>query len=384
MIIENLHSESIANKVRITASLDGFPLWYQVPESYKISRNGEAFLAAAILPAMLNGENIDIDPEMPVSGKFRDNLRRLQEIYHCWNNDLKIVDINTSSTSAETLNIGVASFFSGGVDSSYTLLRHLDEISHVVYISGFDFPFGDSGFSKIIDRNSSLIEKYNKSFINVETNFYQFGYKYNLSRNLTQGSCLGSITLLLGFNRFYIPSSYSYGQLFPLGSHPLTDPLWSNGSFEIVHDGCEATRTEKLQMILGEDEIMSKLSVCLHNNEENCGRCQKCVRTMVSLSLLDGSMSAFPAFPTLKEVRRREIDGQVEATFLKENIELAEAVGNMELRKALMHSLKRYERIRLYKHIDRVLAGGKIRGFYRKKFKNDKSVDRIDLKAEQF
>lgn len=384
MVIENLRLESTGSKLRITALLDGFPLWYQVPESYKISRNGEPFLAAAILPAMLKGERIDIDPEMPVSGRFQDNLNRLQEIYHSWNNDLKIVDINASNTSTESLNTGVTSFFSGGVDSAYTLLKHKDEISHVIYISGFDFPCGESSFTKIMDRNISLIETYKKTFIDVETNFYQFGYDYNLSRNMTQGSCLGSVTLLLGFNRYFIPSSYSYSQLFPLGSHPIADPLWSNGSFEIIHDGCEATRTEKLKMILDEDEIISKLSVCLLSNEKNCGCCQKCVRTMVSLKLLHGSMSAFPPFPTLKEISRRDIDGQVEATFLNENIELAEVMGNMELKKALLQSLKRYERAKLCKHIDRVLFGGKIRGFYRKNLKNDKSIDRIDFEAEQF
>ena len=36
------------------------------------------------------------------------------------------------------------SFFSGGVDSTYTFLKHQDEISHVVYIHGFDFYFNDS------------------------------------------------------------------------------------------------------------------------------------------------------------------------------------------------------------------------------------------------
>ena len=52
-------------------------------------------------------------------------------------------------------------------------------------------------YKTAITRNTSFVEGYGKKLIPVETNHYQFGYRYNLSRNLTQGSALASVALLL-------------------------------------------------------------------------------------------------------------------------------------------------------------------------------------------
>jgi hypothetical protein len=370
------------HKKEISAAIDGFNLWYRVPDKYKVSRNGEPFLAAALIPAMLKGESIDLHPSMPVSEDLLANLGRLQEVYHKWNRNLKIIKINASLTEPETLNDGMAAYFSGGVDSSYTRLKLEDIISHVLYISGFDFPCEDSIFEKMIERNKLISDKFGKEFVEIETNFYQFGYTYDLSRNLTQGSCLGSVALLLSFNSVYIPSSYSYDQLFPLGSHPITDPHWSNGSYDIIHDGCEATRTEKIKKLLADDTILNNLSVCLKDSMRNCGQCQKCIRTMISLKLLNAETTAFPVFPSLKEISKRKIDGQLEATFLRENIELADQVGNLDLKKALQRSMKRYEKTGLLKQLDKVFLGGKCVSFYKRFLKEDDNIVRIDLDTE--
>ena len=39
-----------------------------------------------------------------------------------------------------------------------------------------------------LDRNTRFVQGYGKSLIPIETNHYSFGYRYNLSRNLTHGS----------------------------------------------------------------------------------------------------------------------------------------------------------------------------------------------------
>jgi hypothetical protein len=384
MNISNWQYTHHDHKLEVAATIDGFRLWYRVPESAKVSKDIEPFLAAALVPAMLKGERIDVETGNGVSGELMSHLYQLQEIYHCWNSSLKVIEINAAKKAAIPPNEGVAAFFSGGVDSSYTFLKHLEEISHIIYISGFDFPCDDNGSNNLIERNRHLIQKFNKTFINVETNFYEFGYNYNISRNLTQGSCLGSVALLMGFNKVFIPSSYSFDQLFPLGSHPLTDHLWSNGNIDIVHDGCEATRTEKLRRLAGNSAILSNLSVCLVEVACNCGHCQKCLRTMISLRLMNVTTEAFPSFPSLKEIRSKRIDGQIEATFLKENIELADQTNNWEIKKALEASLKRYERESLFKHLDKVLLNGKGRELFRMYLRKQESSPRIDFVNGEF
>jgi hypothetical protein len=382
MLINNWNTSCTNEKREVAASVDGYNLWYRVPESYQVSGAAEPFVAAALIPAMLKGEEIDVDPGLTVSRKFLTNLNQLQEIYHGWNSDLKIIQINANTSEAESLNDGVFSFFSGGVDSSYTFLKHQEELSHIVFILGFDFFCDSFAYEKAIKRNNLLVQRFSKTLIAVETNFYQFGYHYNLSRNLTQGSCLGSVALLLGFKKVFIPSSYSYGQLFPLGSHPLTDPLWSNGSVEILHDGCEATRTEKLNKLISNDAILSNLTVCFNDINTNCGYCPKCLRTMISLRLLNVSSEAFPSFPSIEVIKNKRIDGQIEAAFLKENIVLATQANAAELKKALVQSLRRYQRIKLYKNIDKVLLNGTLHKVHKKNFQENSTPPRIDLKPE--
>ena len=99
------------------------------------------------------------------------------------------------------------------------------------------------------------------------------------------------------FKRIYIPSSETYAHLEPCGSHPLLDPLWSTEHLQIVHDGCEATRIEKVRKIAQHEVALKKLRVCWENKENayNCGVCEKCIRTMISLYAI-GALDNCTAF----------------------------------------------------------------------------------------
>jgi hypothetical protein len=104
--------------VEVSADVDGFRLWYRVPRSSPVSGAADPFVAAALLPAMLQGRALEIDPGWPVSPKLVENLRVLQEIYHCWNPVFRIVPIEATASPGVPLRDGAVSFFSGGVDST--------------------------------------------------------------------------------------------------------------------------------------------------------------------------------------------------------------------------------------------------------------------------
>ena len=152
-----------------------------------------------------------------------------------------------------------------------TFLKHVDDISHVVFIHGFDFFDQSAAYNTAVERNARFVAGYGKKLIPVETNFYTFGYRYAMSRNLSQGGCLASVALLLGFATAYVLASLVYNELEPLGSHPLTDPLWSNEAVELVHDGCEARRTDKLRVIAASEAALNNLRVCFVDMNVNCG-----------------------------------------------------------------------------------------------------------------
>jgi hypothetical protein len=105
-----------------------------------------------------------------------------------------------------------------------------------------------------------------------------------------QGSILAAVGLCLqaGLSRIYIPASYTYDTLVPYGTHPSLDPLWSTDVLEFVHDGCEASRLQKIKRIATESPTFTScVQVCesIRPGENNCCRCDKCVRTMIALRL---------------------------------------------------------------------------------------------------
>lgn len=212
-----------------------------------------------------------------------------------------------------------------------------------------------------VERNTRLAQSFGKTLVPVATNHFPFGYRYNLSRNLSQGGALASVALLLGFPRVYVPSSYSYNQLFPLGSHPLTDPLYSTEGTQIVHDGCAARPVDKIREVAQDKLVLANLRVCFDDINTNCGRCQKCLRTMVPLMILKAENVPFAALPSMEVIRKMRITDAIERRFFMDNLDLARQSGDAELQAALRSCMERCERQELFKEADRVILGGLIR-----------------------
>jgi hypothetical protein len=168
----------------------------------------------------------------------------------------------------------------------------------------------------------------------------------------------------VGHARTYVPSSWTYAHLVPWGSHALLDSLWSTEACELVHDGAESPRTGKVAAIVASDVALRVLRVCLADTDAyNCGRCEKCLRTMVTLHLLGVKAPTFPPLGSLAALRQAPVDAG--ATDLSANIELAEKVGHRDIARALKSALRRYKLRRLAREADALLLGGLIRRAYR-------------------
>jgi hypothetical protein len=79
------------------------------------------------------------------------------------------------------------------------------------------------------------------------------------------------------------------------GSHPLLDPLYGCSSMRIFHENGTMLRLQKLRVVAGWDVAMKNLLICSKwdRTELNCGRCEKCVRTMAELITL-GKLESSP------------------------------------------------------------------------------------------
>jgi len=368
MRIDNLSLIPEDSHLCLAGRIDDFALWYRFPLSCHVRLSSEPFVAAGLLPAMLKGEPVQVAPGFPISTEFLENITELQRIFHCWNRLLKIVEVQCDTAPAQPGNEHVGCFYSGGVDSSHTLIRNLQTITDMVLINGFDFMIEPEMFDRITARNATIAHQLNKNLLPVKTNFYLFEQANRLQRTLSHGSCLASVALALGFGTFYVPSShtYTYDELYPHGSHPLTDRLWSNGTTEIIHYGSGWHRSKKLEEITSFPAILENLVVCWINPDQNCGKCVKCLRTMTSLRLLGVSSPTLPPLTSAKQLRSMQIDGPSSLAFAKDNLEMALARGDREIQKELESLIRRYEIREAISNLDRAVFGSFLRRTYRR------------------
>jgi hypothetical protein len=204
------------------------------------------------------------------------------------------------------------SAFSGGVDSFFTLARHngvssnaVPRIEGVLLVHGFDVRLANSGyFTELIDRTAEVRQQFGVDLRIVRTNNQELklqNWEHSFAAQLA--ACLH---FFAGeFSEALIGSSEPYDALvLPWGSNPITDHLLSGGAFKIVHDGAGFSRTEKVELLAGIPATLKALKVCWEGKDQaqNCGECEKCVRTQ--LNFLAVGVSNPPCFDAPLDLRR--------------------------------------------------------------------------------
>lgn len=305
-------------------------VWYRISPG-PVAEGADAWLAAALVPAMKHGGPLRIDGV--VSSKLLDAVPTIQEIFCAWSHDFQRIPIDTGVRPRPPAGSprGVGCFFSGGVDSFYSFLKHREEITALIFVHGFDIKLARSALRERVSRViTEVAAELGKPLIEVETNLRDFSDRDALWGQDYYGSALASVALLLSprLRTVYVPASHSYRDLLPRGSHPMLDPLWSTEATQIMHDGCEAGRVEKVARVATCDQAMKALRVCWENRDEayNCGRCEKCLRTMVSLHVV-GAFARCRTFPRPLELWRvariRTTDAVVRG-YVEENLRAIE------------------------------------------------------------
>jgi hypothetical protein len=181
------------------------------------------------------------------------------------------------------------------------LLKHQDTAGALITVKGFDIPFNDQAiWGGLIDANRRIAAIMGMESIAIETNlrdcvdptFARIGKPRVMEfwGNHLHGAFLAAVGLCLQktFNQLIVPASVSYAQLFPWGSHPLLDTLWSTEQSDFLHDGCEASRMQKLLSVATSETALHHLRVCptYTSGRYNCCECEKCWRTMLGLRML--------------------------------------------------------------------------------------------------
>jgi 2-polyprenyl-3-methyl-5-hydroxy-6-metoxy-1,4-benzoquinol methylase len=316
-LVSNIESFTNGNYCELRAKIETdslkkpFHLWYRFPAQQKDfidTQNGDPFVAAMLLPAMKVGEPLQVT--VPVSQKLLRSTRIIQALYHDWDRTLSEVPIRAPVRSPESSladpqsNVGI--FCSLGIDSFYLLLKNLtatdqDEITHLIFLHGFDIHYRNfSVFSDLLTNGARVAKMLGKNVLQVATNLREFSDPLVDWGRLYHGAALASFGLVLerGFKTIYIAGGHQPRHIHPWGSHPLLDPLWSTERLRFVSEGCEIGRVEKTRFLAQFPIAMDTLRVCFSNsnNEYNCGRCEKCIRTMICLHIA-GALQKCKTFP---------------------------------------------------------------------------------------
>lgn len=254
------------------------------------------WLAPATLIGMRNKRDVVVYGD--VSETAVQGSVKAQDTLGSWFPDILDEVTITAPMAVETTRSsdrrGVGAFFSGGVDSYYTTLKHLDEITHLIFIHGFDIDLSNNDLAeRTLDALRKSAAELGKELIEVKTDLRGRLDRNRLNWGLQgHGALLAHVGIALStvVEKIYVPSSYTADQLHPWGTHPDLDGHWSSDAVEFIHDGVEASRAAKMEKFIEEDAAMNNLRVCWWNqdNAYNCGECEKCLRTMINLYIAGG------------------------------------------------------------------------------------------------
>lgn len=297
-------------------------LWVATPveyESYLTSDVYDSFLVAAIWPAMVYNENIEIDGE--VSPRLFYNIQNyVQHAIKAFRLDTSFVDVKVKGVKvAEQIGCHVATGFSAGIDAFATVIdRYVDEVDCTKRIDTFAFfNVGSHGGGRkeareIFDNRYDLIKGYPSSeglpFIKLDSNLYDF---YEDHWEYFAG-CFTRAFGCLAFQRqvkyYYCSGEYSYYEhmtnLYDISKSNMDEMaelyIWnllSTERMELILEGAQYSRMEKTIKVAAYEPARQYLNVCINHwgdstVAENCSHCLKCTRTMLSLDII-GKLDCF-------------------------------------------------------------------------------------------
>ncbi len=329
--------------------------------------NPDAFLVGCLLPALHLGEQrIFIDQE--ICPFLKEGVTVAMNILSHWTKDrpkgcytpIRIeAKLRKNLSPLEMPRAGMV--MSGGMDSLAALRlnrlnypkAHPGYVKDSFFLHGFDIGgVVERGmkyhvFERAMDAISKITRDAGTQLIPVYTNLRHLCDERGLWLDSFFGAVLAAMahTFSSRINLMFIGSSYDIPNLHPCGSHPLLDPEYSSYDMRLRHRDYELSRLEKIRIVSNWDVAFQNFRVCLANVPDrlNCGRCEKCVRTMTELTAL-GVLHKTRAFVEdvvrPKDIEQFDITIRVRPPFYRPMIPLLRQQGRDDLADTIETLLK--------------------------------------------
>lgn len=330
MRIEGLHSEKRGKSIRFVGKVSwedcdrpAKEIYFETNEAFGLGSecNPHAFLVACVIPAMHHGERrLSIDAE--IDPALENGLYVVMNWFQNWfEADRKIVSIETRGKKIHpvpTKARNAAVFLSGGIDSLATLrhnhlnfpIDHPWRIRDGIFIQGqnIESDTRPATFDSALKALAEVASDAGISLLPVVTNVRELEPDTQFFLKQFQSAILSAVAHILAERVSVanisasesIPSTLKLqktDQFQPYGSHPLIDPNYGSSNVLIRHVLAELTRLDKTRLIADWSAGLQNIKVCQPNwPGKNCGRCEKCIRTMLALIAIN-RLDKTDAFP---------------------------------------------------------------------------------------
>ena len=221
-----------------------------------------------------------------------------------------------------------AMFYSGGLDSCCTLVKHFEENPVLVSIWGSDIRYDNvEGWERTYSTVEEAAELFKLDKCVIKSTFREFDDEYALDRDFQDMigdgwwhgfkhgiGLIGHIApfaYLKKINTIYIAASF-FKDWYTVksASSPLIDNFIKFTSCDVIHDGFDLSRQDKARIISNyfcEKPTKLRLHICWKDvSGNNCCKCEKCYRTMMNFWTECVDIKDYGFFPSYENLRIME------------------------------------------------------------------------------
>jgi len=378
--IENLRVEERPDRRRIaadvvweTAERDPQTLYFETPYPFAadLQPSADTFLLASLPFAMWRGERrIFVDGSLCT--RFQEGLQAIMLIYAQWFQRCLPLSIEPAGGYVPTRPRAArrtASFLSGGVDGLAVLRSnrltyprdHAESVGDCILLFGANdvevtaagpAPDRLKAFHALEGRLQGLARAENFHLIPIYTNTRLLSGDYACWTSVGFGAANVAVAHALArrFSKVLFASDGNGVNPVPGASHPLLDQHFSTAAVHVQHEHVSFTRMDKLRLLASWPAALELMQPCHYvkvppAGQINCGRCEKCIRTMLGLIALVklAEASAFPDDDvTPAMVQSIPVHNQLKAELLEQLIGPLGSAGRDDLVGAIRRRLRAF------------------------------------------
>lgn len=348
--------------------------WIEWPEEQAevLTADADSALLAAFPLAMWQGER-RLQLEGDLCPRLADNARTAMALLAGWNPGLRPLALEVTERAPERPAAphearDAALCFSGGVDTLAALRlnrRHVPAGHPARYRQGL-FAFGLNSYDLAADgprperwrayeaqgaRLARLAEACDLTLVRVASNLRSLYPSFEAWGAVAHGSSLAAFGHAIRRRlRSLAIANSGLGVGPEIVPHPLLDGFYASHDLDVHSVHATLPRLEKVREVAQWPEGLAALRVCYlidlpAEGQVNCGRCEKCVRTMVQLLAVGSGALARAPFPvhdvTPAELERISFDGLMARIFFTEVMPALAAQGRDDLVTAIRRGLER-------------------------------------------